>query len=216
MRRSASACVVIRGGADVGPAVAHRRFQTGLVVVLVDGPQPTTTRRRMAFTHAIFEGEAILDGIQAVRVAACKDVRAALERRAEVPGIVDDLVGVLAWVEPRVLVDARMCMWAIPEMQSGLASRASGRGPTCIAGETVDVAIETSWDAPGELIGSGPTRALAGELGPIEGHGRDRDIPAPSAGPFTSRVTIGDVVDAGDVVAHMDEVPRVAPLTGVG
>lgn len=207
--------VVLRGSGEVGSAVAHRLFRAGIAVVLIDGPQPTTTRRQMAFTDAIFDGAALLDGIRAVRMATCEDVRAALDRREVVPVVVDDLAVVLACVEPTVLVDARMRKRAIPEPQRGLAPLAIGLGPNFIAGETVDVAIETSWDAPGAIIERGPTRALAGEPRPIEGHARDRYVYAPCAGMFTSRVAIGDAVGAGDIVAHIDEVPLVAPLTGV-
>jgi len=55
--------VVVRGSGDVGSAVAHRLFGAGFAVILHDGPEPTTSRRTMAFTDAVFDGRAVLVGI---------------------------------------------------------------------------------------------------------------------------------------------------------
>jgi hypothetical protein len=55
--------ILIRGANNVDSAVAHCLLQTGYGVVIHDSTQPTTTRRRKAFTDAVFYGNAILDDI---------------------------------------------------------------------------------------------------------------------------------------------------------
>ena len=57
--------VVVRGAGDIGSAVAHRLFREACVIH--EGPKPTTTRRGMAFSNAIFDGRASLDGIDAMK-----------------------------------------------------------------------------------------------------------------------------------------------------
>lgn len=63
----ASLRVIVQGVSDVGSAIAVALVAEGHRVVLVDGPQPTTIRRKMAFTDAIFDGQATLDGVTATR-----------------------------------------------------------------------------------------------------------------------------------------------------
>jgi hypothetical protein len=60
--------VLVRGVGDVGSAVAAVLFHAGYRVALHDEPEPTTPRRGMAFTDAVFDGVAVLDGLTARRV----------------------------------------------------------------------------------------------------------------------------------------------------
>ncbi|GAB4450066.1 MAG: hypothetical protein Fur0044_45620 [Anaerolineae bacterium] len=60
--------VLVRGSGDIGSAVAHVLFRAGYAVAIHDIPQPTATRRKMAFTDAIFDGRARLEGVEARRV----------------------------------------------------------------------------------------------------------------------------------------------------
>ena len=60
--------VLVRGVGDVGSAVAAVLFHAGYRVALHDEPGPTTPRRGMAFTDAVFDGVAVLDGLTARRV----------------------------------------------------------------------------------------------------------------------------------------------------
>ena len=208
--------VVIRGTNDVASAVAHRLFQAGHAVVLQEGPQPATTRRGKAFVDAVFDGHAALAGVTAVRVPALADLASLLAAREVIPVVVDDLPAMLAAVRPDVLVDARMRKRARPEPQRGLAPLTVGLGPNFVAGETVDLAVETSWGEDlGRVVTHGATFPLEGEPRPLAGHGRGRYVYAPAAGIFRTRRHIGDAVRAGEVVAHLDGAPLLAPLDGV-
>ena len=55
--------VLVRGAGDVGSAVAVLLYRAGYAVALHDAPQPVTPRRGMAFTDAVFDGSATLDGV---------------------------------------------------------------------------------------------------------------------------------------------------------
>jgi hypothetical protein len=68
-RMSVPPLVLVRGIGDVGSAVAHTLLLGGYAVAISDGPaQPTTHRRGMAFTDAVFDGTAKLDGVYACKI----------------------------------------------------------------------------------------------------------------------------------------------------
>ena len=207
--------VLVRGTGDIGSAVAHRLFSDGHSVALHDEPRPTTTRRGMAFADAVFDGRAELAGIAAIRVEGRAAVGTYLIAHEVIPVLVGDFATALALAVPDVLVDARMRKRSQPEVQRGLAPLTVGLGPNFVAGETVDVAVETSWEALGEVIRAGATRPLAGEPRAIAGHARDRYRYAPHAGIFHTASTIGERVAAGQPIACIETTPLTAPLSGV-
>ncbi|MDQ5852309.1 MAG: hypothetical protein M3380_09610, partial [Chloroflexota bacterium] len=121
--------IVVRGSGDVGSAVAHRLFLAGYTVIIHDGPQPTMSRRGMAFTDAIFDRHAVLDGVAAVR---SDDLEGLLVMQAEhtcIPVVVTEFHALLGAVDPHILVDARMRKRAQPEVQRGLVPLTIGLGP---------------------------------------------------------------------------------------
>lgn len=208
--------VVIRGVNDIASAVAHRLFLNGAAVVVHEREQPSVSRRGMAFADAIFAGRAELAGVTAVLVTDLTQVLPLLTARETIPVAVAELSALLAAVRPAVLVDARMRKRAIPETQRGLAPLTIGLGPNFVAGETVDLAIETAWGADlGTVVARGPTRPLAGEPRPLAGHGRDRYVYAPAAGVFRTHRRVGEAIMAGEIVAYLDALPLSAPLDGV-
>ncbi len=207
---------LVRGVGDIGSAVAHKLFVAGAGVVLHDGPHPTTTRRGMAFADAVFDGRAILERTEAVRVETPEAAEQLVASRAAIPILVGDIADVFHAVRPDVLIDARMRKRVQPEMQRGLAPLTIGLGPNFVAGETVDLTVETAWgDDLGRVLRSGAARPLEGEPRSIGGHGRDRYVYSPGSGVFRTDRAIGERVQAGMVVARVAGVPIPAPLDGV-
>jgi xanthine dehydrogenase accessory factor len=206
---------LVRGVGDIGSAVAHRLFLAGHPVAVHDGEQPSTTRRGMAFADAIFDGHATLDGIAAARADHPEAVAALLADRAVVPIAVGDFSVLLRRVAPDVLVDARMRKRDRPESQRGLAPLTIGLGPNFVAGDTIDLVVETSWEQLGHIVTRGRSLPFRGEPRPIAGHARDRYVYAPVAGTLRTSCAIGQPVAAGEIVARIDGTPLTAPLSGV-
>jgi len=208
--------VLVRGVGDVGSAIAVIVHRAGYHVVLHDDAAPTASRRGMAFADALFDGFATLDGLTALRVTTTAELRHALNAGDIVPVTslaIDETIGAMPW---SALIDARMRKRAIPEPQRGIAPLTIGLGPNFVAGENVDLAIETMWgDRLGEVIEAGSTLALAGEPRPIGGAARERFVYAPSAGRFITNARIGDSVEEGAVIATIGEISLRAPIGGV-
>ncbi len=207
--------VLVRGVGDIGSAVAHRLFVSGHVVVVHDGEQPTITRRGMAFVDAIFDGRTTLDEVEAIRVDDLDALSTTVVRNTVVPIVVLDFSVVLGLIAPGVLIDARMRKRHRPETQRGLSRLTIGLGPNFVAGHTSDVVVETSWEQLGRVVTRGTALPLRGEPRAIAGHARDRYVYAPAAGTLFTSYAIGQQVDAGDVIARIDETSLTAPLSGV-
>ena len=207
--------VLIRGSGDIGSAVAYLLFQAGFAVVLHEQPQPTTTRRKMAFTDAIFDGTAALDGLTATYLADVHHVLPLLAQHTTIPILIAEIQAVVAALQPAILIDARMRKRVIPEQQRELAPFTVGLGPNFRAGDTTDVVVETSWENLGAIYTTGTALPLRGEPQPLDGHRRDRYLYAPLAGVFSSAYQIGMSVYAGEPIAMIENVVLPAPLTGV-
>jgi xanthine dehydrogenase accessory factor len=206
--------VLIRGSGDVGSAVAHLLLSDGHEVVIHDVALPAAPRRGMAFADAIFDGACELDGVRARRAELGELGEG---RRGEVlVSVAAQLGDVLAALLPDVLVDARMRKRAQPETQRGLAPLTIGLGPNFVAGETVDVAVETQWgDELGTLVRQGATKPLGGEPRAFEGHARDRFVYAPVAGVMHTQAAIAQRVGKGETVATIGDESLHAPLDGI-
>jgi xanthine dehydrogenase accessory factor len=208
--------VLVRGVGDVGSAVAVVLFRAGYAVALHDEPAPTTPRRGMAFTDAVFDGWATLDGLTAVCVKTPAELRRALNAGDAVPVAPSPFTEVIEATAWSAVIDARMRKRTVPERQRGIAPLTIGLGPNFVAGDTVDLAIETMWgDRLGEIIETGATLPLGGEPRPIGGVGRERFVYAPDSGRFRTSAHIGDRVEEYAVIATINEIALRAPIGGV-
>lgn len=170
----------------------------------------------MALADAIFNGQAVLEGIEAVRVDDLSLLHSLLDDPARIPVVLADFKKLMGVLRPQVLVDARMRKHSQPESQRELAPLTIGLGADFIAGETVHVAIAAGWDDNlGQVILHGPTKPLAGEPKSIARHSRDRYVYAPSAGEFETAFKIGDHVNQGEETARIGDNWQDAPIHGV-
>lgn len=204
--------ILVCGANDIGSAVAHCLFRSGYSVVIHETHQPTTTRRKMSYTDAIFDGHAVLEEVEAKIISESTLLRDALAAHQHIPVVLDDFFG----LPPTILVDARMRKHSHPESQIHLAALTIGLGPNFIAGETIHLVIETArGDSLGRIIEQGSSRPLQGEPIEIEGHARDRYVYAPLAGTFHTSLQIGDQVESGQEVARINTTLLYAPIPGI-
>ena len=205
--------VLILGIGDVGSAVAHRLFRAGHMVAIQDEPQPTACRRQMAFADAMFDGETQLSGVIA-RLIATRAVSPAAWTIRFVPVTSVPSAEAIRRLAPDIVVDARLKKRSKPEPLRRLARLTVGLGPGFVAGDNVDLAVETSWENLGKILRKGPTLPFRGEPRLIAGHARDRYIYAAASGVFSSRCEIGDAVKRGDLIGRIGRRAVKAPLAG--
>ena len=55
--------VLIKGAGDLATGIACRLHRSGFQVAMTEIEQPTTVRRTVAFSTAVWDGEAAVEGI---------------------------------------------------------------------------------------------------------------------------------------------------------
>ena len=207
--------ILVLGSGDVASAVAHLLFVAGYPVFMQDSAQPSATRRKMAFTDAMFDGFAILEGVSARRADSLSDLQTLLAAGSLIPLTALPLPLVLTAVSPQMLVDARMKKHQQPDDLIQLAPLTIGLGPNFVAGENVHMAVETErGENLGRVITHGATQPLRGEPNAIEGHARDRYVYAPLDGIFHTGLQIGARVARGQEIARIGAASIFAPIDG--
>lgn len=207
--------VLVRGTGDVASGVAYALYRADCGVVMHDLPRPAHARRGMAYVDALYGSTVEVEGVLGKRAKTAADLARMIQCRRAVPVLDAPFEMVITAVHPDVLVDARMRKRERPETQRGLAPLAIGLGPNFEAGSNADAVVETAWgDHLGAVIWEGKTSDLAGEPQSIAGHARDRYVYAPVAGVFSTALSIGDRVAAGQEVAGIGGRALHAPLSG--
>lgn len=207
--------VLVRGIGDVGSAVAWVLFKAGRSVLILDSSTPVTHRRMMGFADAMFDGEAVLEGVTARRCQTLAQVTHSLHERDFIPVVTGELQYWLDAVPWKVFVDARMRKREPPPPRCNTPAMMIGLGPGHVAGVTADFAIETkSGEHLGSIVYKGATLPLAGGPCAIEGVGRERIVYAPVSGLLSSTRAIGDPVSAGEPLANIDSTLIRAPISG--
>ena len=215
-RLSGHPLILVRGGNDIGSAVAHRLFTAGYPVVILEAPQPLTVRRGMAYAQAVYDGSVTLERVTAERIAGVEEIEERLHARKAIPvlGISGDAV--LTVVRPGVIVDARMRKKERSTSRTGDAPLVIGLGPGFKAGVEAHVVIETNRGPNlGRVITEGEADAYTGEPVEIAGHSKDRYLYAPRAGLFRTALDLGDQVEAGQVVGEVDNESLTAKVGGI-
>lgn len=207
--------ILIRGSNDIASATRLRFFQNGYTIALHDSLQPTTTRRKMAFADAIFDGVATLEGVESRHAKNTLAFTTLVSQGNIIPLATFEFSLFVGIFPCDVLVDARMRKHQQPEVQIHLAPLTIGLGPNFIAGENVHIAIETVWgEYLGDITKKGATRPLEGEPKPIEGHARDRYVYVPVGEMFRTHRQIGEVLSQGEEIAQVNDMPLYAPIRG--
>jgi xanthine dehydrogenase accessory factor len=206
---------VVKGGGEVGTAIALGLWRAGWRVAVSELPRPTVLRRQLSLAEAAFSGHAIRDNVAVVRVSAAAQARALLTERSALPLYLGPDADLVAAVQPAVVVDARMRRGTAPDDQRHQAPLVIGIGPELGAGVHVDAVIET---CPGPNLGQVIWRGAALAHVPLVRSGdpdrAERHVHAPAAGLWRTEQTIGTAVVAGAVLGRLAGAPILAPVAG--
>lgn len=213
--------ILIRGAGDLASGVAWRLYQAGYTQILMtDIAVPTTVRRTVAFSPAIYQGEATVEGVTARLVKDAAATEAA-HAAGEIAVIADPETACLAWYQPDVLIDA-----VLAKRNTGTkiddAALVLGLGPGFTAKKDVDYAIETKrGHYLGRIIAEGSPVPDTGVPGNIAGFTSERIIRAGAEGTIKALHKIGDLVKKGEPLAVVtddktgEEVTTTANIAGV-
>lgn len=206
--------VIVRGGGDIATGICHRLFQAGFNVLILDIEEPTTIRRIVAFSEAIYSREIEVEGVRAVHVKGIEDIYHEINK-GNIPVYIDPTGEVIEELSPLAVVDSILAKKNLGTNMD-MAPITIGVGPGFEAGKDVDLVIETKrGHYLGKVIYEGSTIPNTSIPGNILGHTEDRKITASAEGEVKPLVEIGDMVEKGQVICRVGETDVVAKISGI-
>jgi len=205
--------VAVRGGGEIGTAIAHKLTRSGFKVMIIENEMPLSIRRTVAYAQAVFSLTKKVEGIEGILVNDAEGIMKAWEQQ-KLPVIVDSECHILREIPVDILVDAIMAR-KNTGTHCGMAAATIATGPGFSAGQDVDIVIETKkGHDQGRLIFEGSAEPETTVPGESEGMEANKVINATSDGKIHNAVEIGDHVTEGQVLAYIDHVPVHSPWEG--
>ena len=210
--------VIVRGAGDISTGTIHRLFRAGFPVLALESERPSAIRRWVAFSEAVYDGTATVEGVTAERIDEPEEAGDALAK-GRVPLLVDPAGESIRRLRPAAVVDAILAKRNLGTSMD-MAALTIALGPGFEAGRDAHYVIETMRGHDlGRIIASGSAAPNTGVPGVIAGYGIERVIHAPAAGVFRMLRDIGSVVEAGEAVGSITtpegEVPVCAKIAGL-
>ncbi|HOT27234.1 MAG TPA: selenium-dependent molybdenum cofactor biosynthesis protein YqeB [Candidatus Ozemobacteraceae bacterium] len=204
--------VLILGAGELASGTAHRLFRAGFEVAMTEVSEPLAIRRAVSFCSAVWDGEIVVEGVRGRRLESDTPLPAHLDH---VVVIVDPEARLIAAWHPDVLIDARM-LKRPGGTSVAQAPLVLSLGPGAVCGRDAHLVVETNRGHDlGRLIETGSASADTGVPGAIGGVAAGRVLRAPAAGQVRGIRAIGDLVQAGDLVAWVGEEPVYTRISGV-
>ena len=214
-----SSWIIVRGGGDLATGTIHRLWSCGFKVLVLETKMPAAIRRQVSVCEAVYDGEAVVEGMKAIRIFSWEQAEKIIESGA-VPVLVDPEGASIDMLHPRVVIDAILAKRNLGTHR-GMAPLTIGLGPGFCAGKDVDVVIETKRGHDlGRVIYSGMAAPNTGIPGMVGGYAKERVLHAPVEGIFKGYARIGDIVEAGAPVAAVigndgTATPLTAAFSGI-
>lgn len=206
--------ILIKGAGDLATGVAHRLKKCGFDIVMTEISEPTTVRRTVAFSQAVYDKEVEVEGIKAI-LAYKKDDIYKITKNGDIAIIVDETARIIEDIKPDVIIDAIIAKKNLGTNIND-AKIVIALGPGFESGSDCNCVIETQrGHYLGKAIYNGSAIPDTGIPGNIGGYTKERIIRATDNGKITPISKIGDYVEKGNTVAYVNGTPIFAELNGI-
>ena len=151
--------VLIKGAGDLASGIACRLHAAGFSVMMTEIAQPTTIRKTVAFSQAVYDKTTCVEGVEGVLVDSIEEMEAALQQR-KIPVRIDPQLADKEIYHADVLVDA-----VLAKHNTGTtiqdAALVIGVGPGFTAGVDCHAVIESKrGHFLGRVITEGTSKAI--------------------------------------------------------
>jgi len=200
----------IQGAGEQASGIAWRLVRSGYRVIASEIERPTTVRRLVSFSEAVYAGRAHVEGVPGELARG----ETAVPAPGEVTVVVDPRATRLESIAPAAVVDARLTKRTPKPLPHGPAPLI-GIGPGFVAGRDADLVIETHRTSrPGLVIHSGGALPRTGVPGNVGGETLRRVLRAPCSGRLEPCCSLGDLVPEGATIARIGDCELKAPFAG--
>ncbi|MGD2124891.1 MAG: selenium-dependent molybdenum cofactor biosynthesis protein YqeB [Desulfobacteraceae bacterium] len=206
--------VLVRGGGDLASGVAWRLHHCGFRLFITEIDQPMAVRRKVSFCEAVYDGQAVVEGVKALLVRDAQDVYKVWDQ-GHIPVLVDPKAEAKHVIRPDVLLDAILAKKNLGTSADD-APLVIALGPGFEAGKDAHFVVETNRGHNlGRLLKKGSAEPNTGLPGPVQGITEDRVLRAPANGKWENAVEIGDLVSQGDLIGSVAQQPVQAKIDGI-
>jgi xanthine dehydrogenase accessory factor len=206
--------ILIKGAGDLATGVAHRLKKCGFNIVMTEIPEPTTVRRTVAFSQAVYDKEVEVEGIKSVLAMRKQDIYKIIED-GNIAIVVDEEAKIIDEIKPEIIIDAIIAKKNLGTNIND-AKIVIALGPGFVSGVDCHCVVETKrGHYLGKTIYSGSAIPNTGVPGNIAGYTKERIIRSTDHGKISPVANIGDYVQKGDIVAYVNETPILAEINGI-
>jgi xanthine dehydrogenase accessory factor len=214
MRKLSELIVLIRGGGEIGSAIAHRMFRSHFRVCITDIESPLSINRGTCFSESIYDVTKTVEGVTAEKTAISLENIYKVWRNGKIPIVVDPESSVKPLILPDVLINAMMLERETNTKMSD-APLVIGIGNSFSAGDNVHMVIDSNkGNDLGKVIISGRPQQLPDKSKDIIELIDEGILWSSDSGLFTTTKNIGDSVTLDDIIGKIDDVSLKAPLSG--
>ncbi|MDO4453250.1 MAG: selenium-dependent molybdenum cofactor biosynthesis protein YqeB [Eubacteriales bacterium] len=206
--------VVVRGGGDLASGTIWKLHRCGYKVFVLETAAPSAIRRKVAFSEAMYDGEAQVEGIVCKKANNLEQAEI-VRKEGNIPILEDSNGSLITKLRPFAVVDAILAKKNIGTSKS-MAPVTIALGPGFTAGIDVDAVVETKRGHNlGRIYYKGSAAPNTGIPGIIAGYGKERVIHSPAEGILHQIKEIGCCVKKGEKIAEVGEEPVLASLDGI-
>jgi xanthine dehydrogenase accessory factor len=206
--------VGIKSAGDLASGVAWRLHHCGLRVFMTEVDRPLAVRRKVAFSEAVYDGKAIVQGVEGLLVHGAREALSLWEQ-GKIPVMVDPRFELGRSMAPDVVVDAIL---AKRNMGTSIhdAPVVIALGPGFEVMKHCHFIVETNRGHNlGRLLTEGAAEPNTGVPGAIQGIAGERVLRAPADGTWRTPSEIGRMVKKGEVIGDVAGSPVEATIDGV-
>lgn len=206
--------ILIKGAGDLATGVAYRLKKCGFDIVMTDISKPTTVRRTVAFSQAVYDNNVEVEDIKATLVSGREEACNVI-KQGNIAIVVDEKAEIIKELKPDVIVDAIIAKKNLGTKIND-APIVIALGPGFTAGIDCHCVVETKrGHYLGKVIYDGSAIPNTGVPGDIGGYTNERIIRATSDGKILPISKIGDYVEKSDIVAYVNDTPIFAEISGI-
>lgn len=206
--------IVVKSGGDIASGIIQKLHRTGFRVLVLEIEKPTSIRRTVCFSEAVYEGKVEIEGISSTLVKNIQEIYDAWSKDS-IPVVVDPKGEYINKLNPIAVVDAIIAK-KNTGMKKDIAPITIAVGPGFKAGTDVNIVIESNRGHNlGKLIFNGSAEPNTMEPGIVGGFTIERVLYSPDKGIVKLNSKIGDYVKIGDIVGYVNDKSINAKIDGV-
>lgn len=206
--------IVVRGAGDIASGTIHKLHRAGFKVLALETEAPTSVRRRVSFSEAVYDGSCVVEKAKAALVNNIEEINHCF-KEGTIPVLVDPKADIITKINPLAIVDAILAKKNLGTFKD-MAEITIALGPGFFSGKDVHIVIETvRGHNLGRLIFEGYAKANTGIPGNINGYTKERVAYSSTAGIIEVYKEIGSIVKKGDLLAKIGSENITADIDGL-